>query len=98
MFFAVQISVIINQITLSGMFPGQPKDLLKPEIRDKPQYLRGFGYLFYRIQFLEALSLCLCIMILLTLLRHYKPMSHIVNELLGAVPSLIMGTGTWLLS
>lgn len=72
--------------------------MLEPEFRDHPQQLRSFGYLFYRIQFFEALSLCLCIMILLTLSRHYKPMSHITNELLGAVPQLLLGTVIWLFS
>ena len=49
MFCGLQIGVIVDQYALRANFPGTPSQMNDPEIRDHPQQLRSFGYLFYRI-------------------------------------------------
>ena len=95
----LNITILLEFIGMLSQFDGKASELMDPEINEKQQFLRGLGYRYNQINFLEAISICLCVMNFLTLLlSHYKPMAYIISEFFAAVPGLMAGTGFWLLS
>ena len=98
MIILFQFNIIISIITLRGQFPGQPNELLNSEIRQNFHALRGFGYLYLRIMFVQSLTLFFCAFNILSLVVNIKQLESVINEFIYVVPALIIGTGIWLLS
>lgn len=74
---------------MKSNFIGTPDQFLDPEIMNEFHMLRGHAYRFQLIMLLDSMTLLLCVVNLMTILRKVAKIDHILNSLMHALAVVI---------